>query len=446
MRMPRSIQLRLALAISLGVTLLWVAAATVTATILRDEMDEVFDSALQETAQRILPLAVMDIVAREEEGLTQQLATLRTHDEFFTYIVRDAQGRVLLTSHSADPELFPAFDGIGFRQTATHRFYFDAALQETITIAVAEPLDHRVEVAREMRMALALPLLLVIPLSVAGILLAVRLGFRPVRRLRDALAMRGAADLSPAPADDLPGELAPIAAAVNQLLARLAAAFEAERSFAANAAHELRTPVAGALAQAQRLQSETGDPKAARRAGEIETTLKRLTRLSEKLMQLARAEGGRLRRDTPADMRPILQMVAQDVGRAEEGGRIALDLPQTAVLSDMDPDAFAILARNLIENALKHGAREAPVRVTLSLPRRFTVTNDGATLAPDTLARLTGRFERADGRGDGSGLGLAIVRTLAERTQASLALTSPAPGREGGLEVTVDLPQGPAPA
>ncbi|MBB98981.1 MAG: two-component sensor histidine kinase [Rhodobacteraceae bacterium] len=446
MRGPRSIQLRLALAISLGVTLLWMAAATVTATILSHEMDEVFDSALQETAQRILPLAVMDIVAREEEGLTQELATLRAHDEFFTYIVRDAQGRPLLTSHAADPELFPAFDGVGFRQTATHRFYFDAALQETITIAVAEPLDHRAEVAREMRMALALPLLLVIPLSVAVILLAVRLGFRPLRRLRDAVATRGASDLSPVPAHDLPGEVAPIAGAVNQLLARLAAAFEAERSFAANAAHELRTPVAGALAQAQRLQSETSDPDAARRAAEIETTLKRLTRLSEKLMQLARAEGGRLRTGHPADLRPILRMVAEDVGRAEGRGRVALELPQADVLSDMDPDAFAILARNLIENALKHGARETPVSVTLSPAGRLGVINEGAVIAPETLARLTGRFERADGSGEGSGLGLAIVRTIAERADCVLSLTSPAPGRKGGLEAAVDLPAGPATA
>ncbi|SDU49473.1 ATP-binding protein [Stappia sp. ES.058] len=439
MRWARSIQLRLALAISLGVTLLWIAAAIVTATILRHEMDEVFDSALQETAQRILPLAVMDIVAREEEGLTQQLATLRAHDEFFTYIVRDAQGRPLLTSHAADAAMFPAYDGIGFSQTATHRFYFDAALQETITIAVAEPLDHRAEVAREMRMGLALPLLLVIPLSVAMILVAVRLGFRPVRRLGEALATRGAADLSPVPADDLPGEVAPIAAAVNQLLQRLGAAFEAERSFAANAAHELRTPVAGALAQAQRLQSETNDPDAVRRGAEIETTLKRLTRLSEKLMQLARAEGGRLRTGDPADLRPILKMVAEDVERAHASGRVALDLPQVAVLSDMDPDAFAILARNLIENALKHGARDAPVLVALSPAGRFSVVNDGVVIAPDTLVRLTGRFERADGHGDGSGLGLAIVRTIAERADCVLSLTSPAPGRAGGLEAAVEL-------
>ena len=108
MRLPRSLQVRLALSLGILLTLLWIAAASVTAIILRHEMDEVFNSALQETAQRLLPLAVLDIVGREEDGVTQRLGAIRAHDEFFTYIVRDAQGRILLQSHAADPAVFPA--------------------------------------------------------------------------------------------------------------------------------------------------------------------------------------------------------------------------------------------------------------------------------------------------------------------------------------------------
>ena len=137
-RLPRTLQVRLALGIGLLLTLLWVGVATVTAVMLRHDLDEVFDSALQETAQRILPLAVVDIIGRDEEGVTQHLASIRAHNEHFTYIVRDREGKVLVQSHAADPSIFPAYDGPGFRQTAEYRFYNDAALRDSIRISVAE--------------------------------------------------------------------------------------------------------------------------------------------------------------------------------------------------------------------------------------------------------------------------------------------------------------------
>ncbi len=143
---------------------------------------------------------------------------------------------------------------------------------------------------------LALPLFLIIPLSLIGIVAIVRLSLRPVRRFSGALASRGVRDLSAVDDTRLPSEISPVVQAVNQLLERLRRALDAERSFTANAAHELRTPVAAALAQTQRLLAETTDPQAGQRAAEIEIALKRLTRLSEKLMQLARAEGGRFAR------------------------------------------------------------------------------------------------------------------------------------------------------
>ncbi|GKY89922.1 ATP-binding protein [Sinisalibacter aestuarii] len=440
MRLPRSLQARLGLSVGLALTILWFLAATGTAVILRGEMDEVFDSALRETAERILPLAVTDIVGREDEGITQRLAPIREHDEFFTYVVRDAEGRILLQSHAADPEVFPAYDGPGFRQTATHRLYSDAALQGTIRITVAEPLAHRAAVAREIQMGLGLPLLIVLPIALAAIILAVRFSLVPLRRYRARLESRGAHDLSEVPADDLPAEIGPLAEALNSLLARLREAFEAERSFAANAAHELRTPLAGAIAQAQRLRSESRDPAVEARAAEIEATLKRLTRLSERLMQLARAEGGRLRLDRSADLRAVARVMVEDIGHAHAPGRIVLTLPETPVMSDLDPDAFAILCRNLVENGLRHGSESAPVDVTLTAGGQLIVANDGPVVPRDVLDRLTARFERADASSDGSGLGLAIVAAIADRIGSPLVLTSPRPGATAGFQASVMLP------
>lgn len=440
MRLPRSLQGRLALSIGALLTVLWIGAAYATAIVLRHEVNEVFDSALQETAQRLLPLAVTEIVGREDDDTPQRLAAIREHDEFFTYVVRDAQGDILLQSHAADAAMFPAWNGPGFDRTTGHRLYSEAALRGSVRITVAEPLDHRAGVAREIQMALGLPLLVVIPVALLAIILGVRASLAPLRRFRTRLDARTGRDLSPIPVDDLPSEIAPMAGTLNDLLGRLKASFDAERSFAANAAHELRTPLAGAIAQAQRLQAETSDPDAATRAGAIEATLKRLTRLAEGLMQLARAEGGRLQLDRASDLRVVARVIVDEIGRTTAPDRIALRLPDWPVMSDLDPDAFGILCANLVGNALRHGSGTTPVDVTLLADGTFTVANEGPALPPESLGRLTTRFERAGGSTDGSGLGLAIVAAIAERIESPVVLRSPRPGSASGFEASVRLP------
>ena len=152
-------------------------------------------------------------------------------------------------------------------------------------------------------------------------------------------------------------------------------------------------------------------------------------------MQLARAEGGRLRAERAMDIAPVLGMVVDELRAGAGGaGRIEVRMPDGAILSDMDPDAFAILARNLIENALRHGASDEPVRVALMRDGVLRVTNGGPPVPPETLSRLSRRFERGQTAADGSGLGLAIADTIAKGAGARLVLHSPAPGRTDGFE------------
>ncbi|RBO52429.1 two-component sensor histidine kinase [Rhodovulum sp. BSW8] len=477
MRAPRSLQGRLALAVGLAVTVLWIAAAGATLRELSHEMDEVFDGALRDAAHRLLPLAVRvhegrdrglalgplvrgerdghrrkddddddwheDRRNRHAEEWSERIRQFNGDVEDLSYVVRDGDGSILLISEDAEPDDFPPFRREGFSRTATHRLFYESARGEDVTIAVAEPLSRRRDIAREIATNLALPLAVVIPLSLLAIVIAVGTSLRPVRSLRQQLAERGSRNLSALGDGGLPTELRPIVGSINDLLSRLRAAFEAERSFAANAAHELRTPVAGAIAQAQRLRAETADRSAAARAAEIETTLKRLNRLSEKLMQLARAEGARLRVAEPSDLRPVLRIVADDLERLGSAGRIALTMPETPVLSDLDPDAFGILCRNLIENALKHGTPQGPVEVALGPGGVLSVANDGAPVPPEELARLTARFARSNGRAEGAGLGLAIVRTIADRAAGRIELLSPRPGKSDGFEARFTLPARP---
>lgn len=439
---PKSLQWRLSLCLGLGLTLLWGAAAWTAADRLRHEMNKVFDSALEETAQRILPLAVLDIVDREEDDEETYVATLHQHDEYFTYVVRDANGDVLIRSHSADLAIFPPFTTTGFADTPTHRLYFDAALQGSITIAVAEPLAVRQAMARGLLLRLAGPLVLILPLSLLGVWGVVRASTASLRAFRSDIEARGSGDLTPVAAGNIPLEMRPVAQAVNHLLDRLKRALEAERSFTANSAHELRTPVAAALAQTQRLIAETRDRATRNRARQIETALQRLSRLSEKLMQLARAEGGRLQAPEPVNIATILNLVIDDMkSRAGTGEKIETRVPDAAVMSCIDPDAFAIVARNLVENALKHGTPGKAVKVTLSGKGVLSVVNEGPVTPPDILARLSQPFERGQTLADGSGMGLAIVRAIAAGTGGRVELVSPLPGGQSGFEARFILPE-----
>jgi two-component system, OmpR family, sensor kinase len=454
MKIAASLQARLALAIGLSITLLWLAAAAVTATRVSGDMEEVYDDGLKATAERILPIARHDLAEsrkkkQHEDGDHDEEDDIRDkrpgrearYGEDVTFILRDSAGQILNASQGADPRIFPPYQASGFVTTDTHRLYYDATPDKSLTIAVAEPLEQRSALSRKMLLGLLLPLLVVIPLSLLAIPFVVRQTLRPVRSLQRGLARRGAQDLSPLPDIALPSELRPISAGINKLLERLRAAFAAERAFAANAAHELRTPVAGAIAQAQRIRSETKEPQTAHRASEIEATLKRLMRMSEKLMQLARAEGGRLRADEPSDVRPIVRMIVEDFQRAGEG-RIALVLSDGPVMTMLDPDAVGILVRNLIENALKHGAQDSDVDVSVSADMVLSVANDGPAISPEATERLMHRFERGNGRIDGSGLGLAIVNAVVDRAGAGMEIRSPRTGRQEGVEVLVRLPAG----
>lgn len=430
---PRSLLRDLALGLSLGLSVFWLLAMTVAGLAVRHELREIFDAALEQTAERILSIAVIEQINAEDPTATRRVSAIGSEPRAqITWVLRDATGAIRLISDDADPAVFAAPLPEGFHTVNDHRIYARSAVSGTYRIEVAEPLSYRREAQFDTIGAMFLPLFLLLPVSVFGIALFTRARLRPVAALSVEVAGRDASDLTSLTTPGLQAELVPIRAAVDRLMARLARTLEAERSFTANAAHELRTPVTAALAQTQRLAIEAPDGPLRERANGVETELKRLARLAEKLLHLSRAEGGGVLSETPQDMVPILAIVAEDFAR--EGGRLRLTLPEGPALSRIDPDAFAILARNLIENALIHGDAAEPVTATLAPDGGLAVTNGGPAIPADTLALLTTRFERGGSTASGSGLGLAIVAAIAKGTGAKLKLISPAPGRRDGFE------------
>jgi two-component system OmpR family sensor kinase len=290
----------------------------------------------------------------------------------------------------------------------------------------------------EAALAVARVLILFLPVGLCGIWLIVRTGLRPIQRFCGSIAARGQNDLTPLEKKELPTEVAPVADAVNDLMARLNRALAAERSFTANSAHELRTPIAAALAQTQRLMAEMPSAAMRERVQNVERALHTLSRVSERLMQLAKAENGRVLGDAPQDLRPVLELVVDDFRRVASAKPIQLDLPDQPVPSWIDPDAFAIVVRNLVENALKHGAPGEPVGIVLSVTGTLSVRNHGPLLPDDELERLTKPFERGATTAKGSGLGLAIVEAIVRGAGAVLTLRSPVPGWPDGLQVSID--------
>jgi two-component system OmpR family sensor kinase len=120
---------------------------------------------------------------------------------------------------------------------------------------------------------------------------------------------------------------------------------------------------------------------------------------------------------------------------------IDLQLSDEPVVSDVDTDAFSILCRNLVENALRHGTPGSKIDITLECSSTLRVANDGAIVPAGVLQRLTARFERGNSLGDGSGLGLSIVHTIVSGMGGTLDLQSPRSGQKDGFEVTVQLPR-----
>jgi two-component system OmpR family sensor kinase len=436
-----SITARLIVGLTLATTLLWCGAVTYSSYTSYHELDETFDRTLRESAQHLLPLAADSMLGNGRRGAHEIYHFIEGRNEYFSFQLRDPAGRIVMRSHDAPLKPYNQTPRPGFSTVGDYRLYTDTDDTTGLTLTVAETTKGRREAVFGGAEAMLWPLLALIPLNVLAIWLTVRGAMKPVLRLSGDIATRSANNLAPLDISDQPRELRPIAEAVARLVERLSAALDAERAFAANSAHELRTPIAGALARTQRMIAELGDPNDRRHAREVESTLKRLSDLAEKLMQLSRVDAGLSVADRQVDLIPVLDLVVDDCAkRLEEPARIHYVKPAGArLLGRVDMDAFAIVVRNLIDNAVNHGAAGGRIDVQVSPDGSVRVANEGPVVPPEVLAGLKRRFVRGESRSAGAGLGLAIVETILSQTGGNLELFSPTPGRNDGFEARVNI-------
>ena len=226
------------------------------------------------------------------------------------------------------------------------------------------------------------------------------------------------------------------------MLDRLKRALEAERSFSANCAHELRNPIAAAKAQADLVAEKLAGGEEHIRLQQLSQVLTRLGRYIERLLQLNRAEAGFGHSGRTCDLLEVANHLIDEYARRPASAN-RLDFDDGGVTQmqvAIDQDALAIALGNLLDNAIAYSDPSSEVQVRLFQDATIEVTNDAAALSSQQLERLPRRHERgADGTRDGFGLGLSIVEQIVRQSGGSLELRSPARGLTRGFQVLIHL-------
>ena len=421
----------------------WLVASLATGLGLWHETDEVLDGALAETAQRLLMLPP---AALTESDTAERLAMLGAHEEFVVYQLFDARGTLLLRSHQAPARRLDPRNDNGLRRAGDWWVLTLVAPDGQRHAQVAETVAHRHEVMWASMGWMLGMLAVLLPVAAWLVDWLLRRAFATLEPARHDLAARLTHDLRPVQTGHAPAELQPWLDTVNALLARVGDLVDSERAFAANTAHELRTPLAAAMAQAERLVQATQEPAAREAAQALRRQLDRLAHLATRLLQLARVESGVALQREPVDLVQLAVLVADDFSKDQRSGRLQLRVVGQPTLVHGDIDALGIALRNLIDNALKHGGDAAQVTVRVQ-GQAISVEDDGPGVPADDLPGLVQKFQRGEGgRGvAGSGLGLALVQAIAQQSGARLVLQSPlADGHGFGASLQFEAAPDPA--
>jgi signal transduction histidine kinase len=241
-----------------------------------------------------------------------------------------------------------------------------------------------------------------------------------------------------------PAEVAPLVASLNRLLERVRASIESERRFTADAAHELRTPVAAVRAHAEVAWGAIGDTERRAALDNILAGCDRAAHAIDQLLTLARLDPGDPReRREPCDLRAVAKAVLADLAPAAVAKGVDVELaPGAPTMIEGSPGLLGVLVRNLVDNAVRYSAAGANVRVdvvTDAVSVRLVVTDEGPGVKPEQRRALGERFYRVPGSQEiGTGLGLSIVRRIAELHRASVAFDDGPGGL--GLSVVVTFP------
>jgi two-component system, OmpR family, sensor histidine kinase TctE len=444
--------------------LLWPLSLALTWFVAQGIASKPYDRALEFNLQALTQFVVVKD-DRPQFNLTAQARDLLRADDTdqIFYQVKDRNGRVV----SGDPDIGPP--GLEMKVAPGEVYLRDDVLRdepvrvafswvlrgaqrdELVLMQVAETRGKRSKLATEITKGVMVPQFIILPLAVLLVWLALVRGIRPLSELEQRIRARKPDDLSPIDDQHVPQEVAPLVSSINDLLGRLKSSLSNQKRFLADAAHQLKTPLAGLRMQAEMAQKATPGEEVHRSLQQIAKSSVRATHTVNQLLALARAETtGRSLPTTPVDLAQVVRdVVEESVPRAlDQRLDLGYEGPEQVPLEclmDGNPTLLRELVRNLVDNAL-HYTPTGGVVTARVLVDRFSgvqvlqVEDDGPGIPTEERGLVLEPFYRALGTNvDGSGLGLAIVRQIAQQHGATLEMedTHPSRSQRRGLRVSV---------
>lgn len=420
----------------LGATLLCVAGAGAS----------LYRSLLQETNELAdLQLRQLATALPHEFAPDTGLPAPEDPEEEFVLQGWDRDGRLLHVSPGMRQLPRYAIQGFSAATVDGQRWRLYGDSRHDRYVQVAQPMAARDRLAAHMALRAGAPLLafaLVLALLIVAVVGRV---LKPMHRLAHAVAVRSPATLTPLMVDDMPPELRPVVLALNGLMHKFDQALTAQRTFVADAAHELRSPLTALKLQLQLAERADSDEARDAALARLHERLDRGTHLVRQLLSLARHETALAATQLlPVDLGRLLEAAVADHSALADSRGIDLGVETPAqVLIEADADGLRVLLNNLVDNALRYTQQGGRVDLQAAhedgLPL-LRVRDNGPGVPEQYRARLFDRFFRPDGQDAwGCGLGLSIVRNIADHHKAEIRLADSSAGR--GLSVTVLFPR-----
>lgn len=427
-----------------------VVIVLVTYLVTLDEMNEIYDADLKNVAEALGTHHRAGMGPGEPESPRLPARIDVADPAEIVTITWTQDGRRVFSSDPRVPIPFMSKEALTHVQLAQDDWIVYTDVSSNGVAQAAQRASARHVTAAESASKIFLPMLGLVVFVAGLMVLALRRGLRPLDMTARDVASRSASSLTPIATEDVPREISPLVASINELMGRLSLAFSTQRRFLADAAHELRTPVTALRLQLQLLKRSNDDSSRAEAMVELEAGIDRSQRLIEQLLHVARFEpdGERMRREL-VDLGHLARAVVGAM--SVKADHLGIDLGavcDTGVAVQGDAGQLTVLLNNLVENALRYTPSGGLVDVdAMLLDGRPTlkVIDSGPGIAVSERKRVFVRFYRSEDAPEqardvgGSGLGLAIVQAIAERHRAVVSLHTPSSGQ--GLEVRVVFAQ-----